>query len=167
MFVEVIEVKTEKKDMIKYLLSKMPLMSKVAQFNPMVENIHIEYVEFKILSYEIISKERLNRFFKYNKKKNNITMFVNTYNGQTQSIDSIPQTTTRYISKSYIKKSKLNEDKMIIEIKNQIVDFLSNRCKNSKLEKETIHDIKMIESKSIYKPYWVAEYKGKSIYLDA
>lgn len=167
MLVEVIEVKTKKKDAMKYILSKTPLMSRVAQFNKVAENVHIEYVEFKILSYEIISKEKKNKFFRYNKKKRKITMLVNTYNGYTQSIEIAPITSKRYVSKSCIKRSKVKEDDLIIEVKNQIVNFLTDSYKNLNVDKLSIHDIKITEIKSIYKPYWVADYNGKSILIDA
>lgn len=167
MLVEVIEVKTKKKDIARYLLNKMPLMSRVAQFNTTAKNVHIEYVEFKVLSYEVVSKEKKNKFFRYNKKKDQITMLVNTYNGYTQSIDMIPITTKKYVSKSCIKRSKLDEDKIIVEVKNQIINFLSESYKSLKEDKLTLHDINITEIKSIYKPYWVADYNGKSIFIDA
>lgn len=167
MFVEVMEVKTRKKDVVKYLLNKMPLMSRVAQFNTTAKDVHIEYIEFKVLSYEVVSKEKKNKLFRYNKKKDQITMLVNTYNGYTQSIDMIPITTKKYVSKSCIKRSKVDEDKIIVEVKNQIINFLSESYKSLKVDKLTLHDINITEIKSIYKPYWVADYNGKSIFIDA
>lgn len=167
MLVEVIEVKTKKKDAMKYILSKTPLMSRVAQFNKVAKNVHIEYVEYKILSYEIISKEKQNKLFRYNKKKKKITMLVNTYSGYTQSIENIPVTTKKYVSKSCINKSRVKEDDIILEVKNQIISFLAGNNKNMKVDKISIQDISVTEIKSIYKPYWVADYDGKSIFIDA
>lgn len=167
MLVEVMEIKTKKKDAVKYFLNKMPLMSRVAQFNTVAKDVHIEYIEFKILSYEITSKEKKNMFFRYNKKKKNITMLVNTYNGYTQSIENYPVTLKRYVSKSCIKKSKIEEEKIVFEVKNQILNHLSQSYKNINMDKIALHDISITDIKSIYKPYWVADYNGKSILVDA
>lgn len=166
MLVEVMENKMKKKDAVKYFLNKMPLMSRVAQFNTVVKDVHIEYIEFKILSYEITSKEKKNKFFRHNKKKKNITMLVNTYNGYTQSIESSPTTFKRYVSKSYIKKSKIEEEKIILEVKNQIMNHLTQSYKDITMDKIALHNISIIDIKSIYKPYWVADYNGKSIIID-
>lgn len=167
MLVEVIEVKVKKNEAMKYILSKTPYMSRVAQFNKVAKDVHIEYVEFKVLSYEVVSKEKQKKMFRYEKKKKNITMLVNTYSGYSQSVDEIPSTSKRYVSKSCIKKSKIKEENIILEVKNQIVYFLANSYKDEKLDKLSISDINIREIKSIYKPYWVADFNGKYIFIDA
>lgn len=164
MLVDLIEIKINKKDAMKYMLRKTPLMSKVEQFNSKARNIHIEYIEFKVLSYEIISKFKGNKLFRHETKKHNITMLVNTYNGYSESIDTIPDTVKRYIAKSCIKKSKVQEDYIIEGVKTQIIYFLGQNLKSEKLG---IQNINAIQIKSIYKPYWVADFNGKNIYVDA
>lgn len=39
--------------------------------------------------------------------------------------------------------------------------------KNIINKKGHIHDIKVIDIKSIYKPYWIGTYNGKSVVLEA
>ena len=43
-------------------------------------------------------------------KKEMITMLINTYNGHSESIDKIPNTSKKYVSKSCIRENKINED---------------------------------------------------------
>lgn len=158
MKIESIEVRKNQKEALKYILGKIPLMSKVSQFNTVITDIHLEYIEIKVLSYEIISKEKTNRMFRYDINTNYITILVNTYSGYSESVDSLPNTTKRYVTKSYIKKSKLGESDIIEGVKNEILNFL---------DKTTLQNINIKEIKSIYKPYWVANFKGRSILLEA
>ena len=58
MLVDSIEIKVRKKDAMKHIFRKTPLISKIDQFNRKVEDIHLEYVEYKILKYEIVSKRK-------------------------------------------------------------------------------------------------------------
>ena len=58
MLVDSIEIKIKKDDAMKHILRKTPLISKIDQFNRKIENIHLEYVEYKILKYEIISRRK-------------------------------------------------------------------------------------------------------------
>lgn len=167
MLVEAIASKITKKEAMKYILSKTPLMSKVAQFNKSAKDIHLEYIEFKILSYEVIIKEKQSVFFRYEKKKYNITMLVNTYNGYSESIEIIPNTSKKYIAKSFIKKSKVREEDIIEGVKTQIIYFLGENLKPEKIENLNIEDISVKEIRSIYKPYWVADFNGKTILMDA
>lgn len=167
MRVEVIESKVNKKEAKKHILSKMPLMSRVAQFNSVATDVHLEYIEFKVLSYEVITKEKRNKMFRQNTKSNKITMLVNTYNGYSQSIDNVPNTSKRYISKSCIKRSKIKEDDMIEGVKAQIIFFLKDKYQKENLDKISFQNIYIKEIKSIYKPYWVADFKGKNILIDA
>ena len=92
MKIEVTTTKTNKKDVTRYILRKIPLVSKIAQFNNIIGDIHIEYVEFKVLKYEIVSKNKSNNFFRKELKKDSITMIVNTQNGHSESIDKTPLT---------------------------------------------------------------------------
>ncbi|RDY24663.1 hypothetical protein CHF27_000235 [Romboutsia maritimum] len=167
MLVESIEIKISKKDAMKHILKKTPLVSRIEQFNKKPKNIHIEYIEFKVLSYEIISKHKGQKLFRHEVKKQNITMLVNTYNGYSESIDIIPATVKRYIAKSCIKKSKVDEMYIIEEVKTQIIYFLGNNLKYESLDRLGIQNIKLIQIKSIYKPYWVSDFNGKKIYIDA
>ena len=122
--VEVTTTKTNKKDVTRYILRKIPLVSKIAQFNNIIGDIHIEYVEFKVLKYEIVSKNKSNNFFRKELKKDSITMIVNTQNGHSESIDKTPLTSKRYVSKSRIKSTKIKDDDMIRCVKNEIMNFL-------------------------------------------
>ena len=48
---------------MRLILRKTPLISKIDQFNRKIENIHLEYVEYKVLKFEIIvRKENINNF---------------------------------------------------------------------------------------------------------
>lgn len=167
MRVEVVASKTNKKDAKKYILSKLPLVSKVAQFNSIIGDMHLEYIEFKVLKYEITSKKRSNKMFRRETKRHSITMLVNTFNGHSESIENLPQTFKRYVAKSCIKKSRVSEDEIIRVVKNEIVYFLEDKSKNELLDKMNIQDIKTIEIRSIYKPYWVADFRGRSILIEA
>ncbi|HSQ88848.1 hypothetical protein [Romboutsia sp.] len=167
MRIEAIEISKSKKEALKYILSKMPLMSKVSQFNTVATDIHLEYIEFKVLNYEVISKEKTNKMFRHEIKKHYITMLVNTYNGYSESIDTIPNTTKRYVTKSYIKKAKIEEDYIIEGVKNEIMHFLGQKSKSNLTDKINLQNINIKEVQSIYKPYWVANFRGRSIVVDA
>lgn len=167
MLVDSIKINVNKQDAMKKIFTKTPLVSKVIQFNNKAKDIHLEYIEFKILKYEIISKKDTRSFLRNNSKTFNITMIVNTYSGYSESIDYVPNTVKRYIPKSCIKKSKLDEKHIIEEVKNQIFRFLGGKYKQNLLENMNIQNIKLVEVKSIYKPYWVANYNGKNIFMDA
>ncbi|MBC5996336.1 hypothetical protein EAI30_10380 [Romboutsia ilealis] len=167
MLVDSIKVNVNKKDAMKKIFTKTPLISKIIQFNNKAQDIHLEYIEFKVLTYQIISKKGSINFFRNNSKTFNITMIVNTYSGYSESVDDAPNTVKRYIPKSCIKKSKVDEYQIIEEVKNQIFKFLGKKYKSDLLENMNIQNIKLIEVKSIYKPYWVANYNGKNIFVDA
>lgn len=167
MRVEVIASKKNQKEAKKYILSKLPLVSKVAQFNSIIGDMHLEYIEFKVLKYEIISKKKSNKIFRREISKHSITMLVNTFNGHSESIESLPQTFKRYVAKSCIKKAKVNEDEIISFVKDEIISFLKDKSKNDAFDKINIQEIKTIEIRSIYKPYWVADFRGRSILIEA
>lgn len=167
MRIEVIAAKMNQKDAKKYILSKVPLVSKVAQFNSVMGEIHLEYIEFKVLKYEILSKKKTKRVFRRETNKYVITMLVNTYNGHTESIESIPPTFKRYVAKSCIKKTKINEEEIIGAVKDEIIYFLKDKYKSDVFERINIQEIKNTEVKSIYKPYWIANFRGRSIMVEA
>ncbi|MGL5694363.1 MAG: hypothetical protein ACRCXA_09810 [Peptostreptococcaceae bacterium] len=167
MLVDSIKINVKKQEAVKQIFTKTPLISRVIQFNNKARDVHLEYVEFKILKYEVISKKNSLNLFRGNSKKSNVTMIVNTYSGYTESIDNQPMTVKRYVPKSCIKKSKVNEDEIIHVVKNQILTFIEKKHKNDSINNLNIQNIKLVEVKSIYKPYWVADYNGKNILVDA
>ena len=57
MRVEVIDMEQTKNEAKKYILKKIPLVSKVFQFNSVIGDIKLEYIEFKVLIYEVIRKK--------------------------------------------------------------------------------------------------------------
>lgn len=166
MIVDAVDIKLNKKDAIKYLKNKMPLMSRVVQFNNISQEIHIEYIEFKVISYEIITKTKLNNFLNYKPKSDKFISLINTYNGCSECIKNIPNTSKKYISKSYIKKNKLKEEDILYNTKNNIIFYLKEKSKDN-IDKLNIKDINILNIKSIYKPYWISNYKGKDILIDA
>lgn len=167
MLVDSIEIKVRKNDAIKYLFRKTPLISKIDQFNRKIEDIHLEYVEYKILKYEIISRRKNKNNFRSEDSKHNIIMIVNTYNGHSESIDFIPETIKRYIARSCIKKSNIKEDYIIEKVKNEIMNYFEGKIKNTSMDKHIIKNIKLLEVSSIYKPYWIGKYNGKEVFVNA
>lgn len=166
MRVEVIDIEQTKNEAKRYILNKIPLVSKVFQFNSVIGDIKLEYIEFKVLIYEVISKKKNNRIFKNESKKETITMLVNTYNGRSESIDKIPNTLNKYISKSCIRESKINEDDLVNVVKEEIVSRLTDRLSYDSIDKISIQ-INIVDIKSIYKPYWVANFRGRNIFIDS
>ena len=53
MLANLIEIKTTEKEALKKILSKIPLLSKVTQFNKGINDIDLKYIEYKILKYKI------------------------------------------------------------------------------------------------------------------
>ena len=157
MRVEVIDMEQTKNEAKKYILKKIPLVSKVFQFNSVIGDIKLEYIEFKVLIYEVISKKKNNKIFRNETKKETITMLVNTYNGHSESIDKIPNTC--------IRKSKINEDDLVNVVKKEIITRLTDRLRYDSIDKVTIQ-INIVDIKSIYKPYWIADFRGRNIFID-
>ncbi len=89
---------------------------------------------------------------------------VNTHTGVSKSIINEPDTSRINVSKKCIKRSNVDEAGMLEIIKGEIIKLIKNNNINNKCQ---IHDIKLIDIKSIYKPYWVGIYNGKSILLEA
>lgn len=166
MRVDAIDIKIDKKDAMKFIINKIPLMSRVVQFNSSPKDMHIEYVEFKVIRYEIITKKKGKGIFRSKYESDKFTIEINTYNGYSQAIEYIPYTSKKYISKSYIKKSKIKEEDMIEKSKEEILELLKERSKDN-LNKVTIQDINILEISSIYKPYWIVNFRGKNILIDA
>ena len=167
MLVDSIEIKVTKNDAIKYAQRKTPIISKIDQFNRKIEHIHIEYVEYKILKYEITCNKKNKGTFRNEDMKNKIIMLVNTYNGHSQSVDFVPKTIKRYIARSCIKKSNIREDYIIENVKNEIISHFDFKFKNGHIDKQVIKSIRLIEAGSIYRPYWIGKYNGKEVFVPA
>ena len=166
MRVEVINIEQTKNEAKKYILNKIPLVSKVFQFNNVIGDIKLEYIEFKVLRYEFVSKKKNNKIFRNETKKETITMLVNTYNGHSESIDKMPNTLNKYISKSCIRESKINENDLVNVVKREIISRLTDRFRYDSMNKINIQ-INIVDIKSIYKPYWVADFRGRNIFIDS
>lgn len=164
MLVDAIEVKVKKSDIKKIERDKIPLMSKVVQLNPRIKNTTLQYIEYKIITYEIFMKIKGKNIFKQDINKDKLTLLVNTHTGVSESIINEPNTSRINVSKKYIKRSNIDEAGMLDIIKDEIIKLIKNNNSNNKCQ---IHDIKLIDIKSIYKPYWVGIYNGKSILLEA
>ena len=166
MRVEVIDIEKTRNEAKKDILHRLPLVSRIFQFNDVIGDIRLEYIEFKVLKYEVISKSKNNNLFRRESQKENITILVNTYNGHSESVDKIPTTSKKYVSKSCIRSNKINEDDLISLVKKQIIKKLTDKLKFDSLNKVNI-EINILEIKSIYKPYWVADFRGRNIFIDS
>lgn len=166
MRIEVMDIEKTRNEAKKYISHKLPLVSKVSQFNRIIGDIKLEYIEFKVLKYEVISKSKNNNLFRRESQKENITILVNTYNGHSESVDKIPVTSKKYVSKSCIRRNKINEDDLISLVKKQIIEKLTDKLKFDSLSKVNI-EINILEIKSIYKPYWVADFRGRNVFIDS
>ncbi|MBQ3421223.1 MAG: hypothetical protein IJH34_06060 [Romboutsia sp.] len=167
MLVDSIKIKVNKQDAIKKIIRKTPLISKIVQFNNTAKDIHLEYIEFKILKYQITSKAESKNLFRKSLKTFDITMVVNTYSGYSESVEILPSTVKRYVPRSCIKKTNVDELYVINEVKNQIIKYIESKYKKEYIKNLNIQNIKLIDSKSIYKPYWVGNYNGKYILVEA
>ena len=166
MRVEVIDIEKTRNEAKKDILHRLPLVSRIFQFNDVIGDIRLEYIEFKVLKYEVISKSKNNNLFRRESQKENITILVNTYNGHSESVDKIPTTSKKYVSKSCIRSNKINEDDLISLVKKQIIKKLTDKLKFDSLNEVNI-EINILEIKSIYKPYWVADFRGRNIFIDS
>lgn len=166
MRVDVIDIEQTKNEAKKYILNKLPLVSKVFQFNNVISDIRLEYIEFKVLKYELVKKKRSNKAFRNDIKKDTITMLVNTYNGHSESIDKMPITSKKYVSKSFIRKNKINDDDLVNVVKSEIIYRLGDTLKHECIEKVNIQ-INIVDIKSVYKPYWVADFRGRNIFIES
>ena len=102
MLVNLIEIKTTEKEALKKILSKIPLLSKVTQFNKGINDIDLKYIEYKILKYKIGNYE--NEFL----RKNYRIVLLNTYTGAIKFVDEMPTTVNKSIARYCVQKSKIN-----------------------------------------------------------
>ena len=166
MRIEVMDIEKTRNEAKKYISHKLPLVSKVSQFNRIIGDIKLEYIEFKVLKYEVIIKNKSKNLLRSGTKKEIITMLVNTCNGHSESVDKIPNTSKKYVSKSCIRKNIINDEDLVDVVKKQIISYLTNKLKYDNLNKINI-EINMVDIKSIYKPYWVGEFRGRNIFIDS
>lgn len=166
MRVEVMDIERTRNEAKKYISHKLPLVSKVSQFNRIIGDIKLEYIEFKVLKYEVIIKNKSKNLLRSGTKKEMITMLVNTCNGHSESVDKIPNTSKKYVSKSCIRKNIIDDDDLVDVVKKQIISYLTNKLKYDNLNKINI-DINIVDIKSIYKPYWVGDFRGRNIFIDS
>lgn len=164
MLVDAMEVKIKKSDVKKIERDKVPLMSKVVQLNPRIKNSSLKYIEYKIITYNITFKIKGKNMFRQDISNNEIIMMVNTHTGFSESITKLPETSRINVSRKSIKESSIDEENMLESMKNEILKLIK---KNSAKNKGHIHNIKVIDVKSIYKPYWIGTYNGKSVVLEA
>lgn len=164
MLVDAMEVKIKKSDVKKIERDKVPLMSKVVQLNPRIKNSSLKYIEYKIITYNITFKIKGKNMFRQDISNNEIIMMVNTHTGFSESITKLPETSRINVSRKSIKESSIDEENMLESMKNEILKLIK---KNIAKNKGHIHNIKVIDVKSIYKPYWIGTYNGKSVVLEA
>ncbi len=165
MRIEVMDCKKTRIEAQKYILKKLPLASRVAQFNSFIEGMHLEYIEYKLLSYEI-SIKRKNGLKKPEIKKDRIDILVNTYNGRSESINEMPKTSKKYVVKSYIRNATINEEDLTRVVKDEVIKFLKDKRLYKSLDKFNIQSIELVDIKSIYKACWIAEFRGRNILID-
>ena len=152
MLVDSIEIKVSKKDALKNMIEKIPLISKIVQFNKTIKDVNLRYIEYEVLKYKVNRRdgELLRGDYKI--------FIVNTYTGYTNMVDKIPETVKRYISKDCVEQNKIND----FILKNNV------RCEIEKYyRKFEEEDIYLVDKFSIYKPYWTCKYNGKNIFLEA
>lgn len=166
MRIEVMDIEKTRNEAKKYISHKLPLVSKVSQFNRIIGDIKLEYIEFKVLKYEVIIKNKSKNLLRSGTKKEMITMLVNTCNGHSESVDKIPNTSKKYVSKSCIRKNIIDDNDLVDVVKKQIISYLTNKLKYDNLNKINI-EINMVDIKSIYKPYWVGDFRGRNIFIDS
>lgn len=164
MVIDAMEVKIKKNDIKKFERNNIPLMSKVVQLNTRIKNTTLKYVEHKIITYDIFIKTKGKNIFKQDINRSKVTILVNTHTGISKSINKIPNTYKLNISRSIIKKSEIDEVNMLENITNELTRTIKNKVLKGKCH---IQDIKIQDIKSIYKPYWVGTYNGKSVLLEA
>lgn len=165
MIVDAMDIRLEKSDIKKMFSEKTPLMSKVIQLNTRIKGTKLQYIEYKVITYDVFVKIKGKNMFKPDIHKNTIIMLVNTYTGFSESIETIPSTNRINVPRKYIRKSLVEEKHMLNGVKDEILKFLTDRPE--KVNKINIQDIKLQDIKSIYKPYWVGYYNDKSIFVEA
>lgn len=165
MLIDAIDIKLERNDIKKMLSDKTPLMSKVIQLNTRIKGTNLQYIEYKVITYDVNIRTKEKSIFRSEISKNTITMLVNTYTGFSESIEIIPATNRINVAKKYIRNSLVEEKYMLEIVKDEILKFLTKKVE--KLNKVIIQDIKVRDIRSIYKPYWVGYYNDKAIFIEA
>jgi hypothetical protein len=162
MEVDALEVKMDKKQAMKIINNKIPLMSKVVQLNKRIKNIKLQYIEYKVITYEIIHKLNLKEriFNKSNTKVDNITMLINTSTGYSFNTNNIPNTVKINIEKTNLRESSINESQIINSIKDELIKNLHKKI-------DCVQNINLVDIKSIYIPFWVGFYDDKNIFIEA
>jgi hypothetical protein len=162
MEVDALEVKMDKKQAMKIINNKIPLMSKVVQLNKRIKNIKLQYIEYKVITYEIIHKLNLKEriFNKSNTKVDNITMLINTSTGYSFNINNIPNTVKINIEKTNLRESSIDESQIINSIKDELIKNLHKKI-------DCVQNINLVDIKSIYIPFWVGFYDDKNIFIEA
>ena len=52
-------------------------------------------------------------------------------------------------------------------MKNEIINHFDDKVINTSIDKKIIKSINLLEISSIYKPYWIGDYNGKEVFIDA
>ena len=162
MLVEALEVKMDKKQAMKIINNKIPLMSKVVQLNKRIRNIKLQYIEYKFITCEIIHKLNLKEkiFNRPNTKIDNITMLINTSTGHSFNINNIPNTVKINIEQTNLRECNIDEFQIINSIKDELIKDLDKKA-------DCVQNIKLVDMKSIYIPFWVGFYDDKNIFIEA
>jgi len=166
MRIDIMKNKKQKKYVTNYIQKKLPLFSRVEQFNSKYDEIYIEYIEQKILTYEILIRKEENKLFRKNLESEIISILVNTQDLKSQSIDENIETLKVFVPKESIRKNNIDEEKLIEIVKKELVKFFKENKKYKNIKENNIANIKIIEIKSIYKPIWIFKYKNRSVILD-
>lgn len=166
MKINVIKNNNEKKDINKYILKKLPLLSRVEQFNTKIDDLYTEYIEQKILTYEVITKKEEKKLFRKSLQSEIISIIVNTQNLESHSVDEEINTSKIFVAKENIRKNNINEDKLIEIVKKELIKYFKDNKKYKNIREDNIENIKIIDIKSIYKPIWIAKYRDRTIILD-
>ena len=64
-------------------------------------------------------------------------------------------------------KNNIKEDYIIEKVKNEIIKHFDDKVINTSIDKKIIKSINLLEISSIYKPYWIGDYNGKEVFIDA
>ncbi|MFI3209554.1 MAG: hypothetical protein R3Y64_00645 [Peptostreptococcaceae bacterium] len=158
MKIEVVEVLENKNEIKNYISHKLPLFSKVSQFNEDIDSLYVEYVEQKLLSYEVFVKKEGGSLFRKNIQKENLSILVNPRNGLSQSIE-ITNPKKLFVTKDNIIKSEIDEEKLVSSVDKELNSFFRRKDNN-------IDKINLVNVRSIYKPVWIFKYRKRKIILD-
>lgn len=154
MLVDLVQIKTSKKEAIRKMQTKTPLLSKIVEFNDKIEDIQLKYIEYKILKYRVVNEniKMTDEETKYE------VIILNMFTGNVEITKKVPETVKRYISKDCIEEFKVEDYLLAINVKNEI---------NKYYKKYNSGKLVLAEVFSIYKPYWIGIYNNKKILIDA